>query len=286
MIPVLFVSDLHSSINKYEHLFANIVKLKPQAVFIAGDLLGSASLASTNQIAGLRDFLYDYLVVNLEKLKKTLSRKYPRIFVIPGNDDSRLHEASLLDISASDLLTYVSQRIVDFKGFQVSGYAFIPPTPFLNKDWEKYDVSRFVDVGCVSPEEGFRSFPVDLNEIRYYTIKKDLEILYSDTEMNKMICMFHAPPYETSLDRADLDGKFADHAPVDVHVGSIAVKDFIINRKPYLTLHGHVHESTRLTGIWQQKLGRTIAFQGASERGDLRLIRFDLDDPEKAELVY
>ncbi len=49
--------------------------------------------------------------------------------------------------------------------------------PFLNKDWEKYDVSRFVDVGCVSPEEGFRSIPISVNELRFFTIKRDLEKL-------------------------------------------------------------------------------------------------------------
>jgi len=31
----------------------------------------------------------------------------------------------------------------------------VPPTPFLLKDWEKYDVSAYVDPGCVSPEEGY-----------------------------------------------------------------------------------------------------------------------------------
>ena len=43
--------------------------------------------------------------------------------------------------------------------------------------------------------------------------------------------------------------------------GSIAIERFIEDRQPLLTLHGHVHESARLTGSWQEKIGRHIAFQ-------------------------
>ena len=49
-----------------------------------------------------------------------------------------------------------------------------------------------------------------------------------------------------------------DHIPLDVHVGSIAIKRFIEAKQPMLTLHGHVHESTRLTGNWQQHIGNTF----------------------------
>ena len=58
--------------------------------------------------------------------------------------------------------------------FQVYGYSFVPPTPFQLKDWERYDVSRFVDPGCVSPEEGMRTIPVSDQEQRFTTIQKDL----------------------------------------------------------------------------------------------------------------
>jgi len=152
----------------------------------------------------------------------------------------------------------------------------------LNKDWEKYDVSRYVDVGCVSPEEGYRSIPVSEKHLQYYTIKQDLKQLFSDVDISELICRFHSPPYDTALDRADLDNKFVDHVPLDVHVGSIAIKDFITSRSPKISLHGHIHESTRLTGNWMEKINKTFCFQGASEKNDLVLIKFDLDDPESA----
>ncbi len=285
MISALFTSDLHGSFDKYFFLFNKILSEKPAVVFIAGDLLGYSVLSGFGIKSNIEDFLYDFLAVELEKIREKLKKDYPEIFVILGNDDSKTHEASMLDISTSGLLTYIHGRNVKFLDYTIVGYSYVPPTPFLNKDWEKYDVSRFVDVGCVSPEEGYRSIPVTRDEIIFSTIKKDLDLLFSDIEINKAICLFHSPPYQTNLDRAALDSKFIDHAPLDVHVGSIAIKEFITGKSPYITMHGHIHESTGLTGIWKEKIGNTISFQGASALNDKTVIKFDLENPEKAELL-
>ncbi len=46
--------------------------------------------------------------------------------------------------------------------------------------------------------------------------------------------------------------RMVDHVPLDVHVGSIAIRRFIEARQPLAALHGHVHESARLTGAWRE----------------------------------
>jgi len=112
-----------------------------------------------------------------------------------------------------------------------------------------------------------------------------LERLFADADLTRTICLFHSPPYNTKLDRVALDGVKVDHAPVDVHVGSIAIKEFILTRSPYITLHGHIHESTRITGSWKEMIGETVSFQGATERDKNGIILFDLDDPENAEVL-
>ena len=70
--------------------------------------------------------------------------------------------------------------------------------------------------------------------------------------------------------------------PLDVHVGSIALRQFIEARQPLVTLHGHVHEAVRLTGAWRVRLGRTWALGGAHDGPELALVRFDPDDPASA----
>ena len=47
-------------------------------------------------------------------------------------------------------------------------------------------------------------------------------------------------------------------------------------------LHGHIHESPRLTGKWRQQIGRTHAFTAAHDGPELALVRFDLDDLDNA----
>jgi Icc-related predicted phosphoesterase len=94
--------------------------------------------------------------------------------------------------------------------------------------------------------------------------------------------LFHTPPYDTPLDRAALDGKSIDGVPLDVHVGSIAVRRFIDERQPLATVHGHIHESSRLTGEWKTCIGATVSINGAHDGAELALVRLDPEHPDQA----
>lgn len=278
MTLCFFVSDLHGHTDRYQKLFQAIRNERPCALFLGGDILPSSSLLLDTLDFEHEDFINGYLLKKLNGLREELGNKFPRIFVILGNDDGRFAEAGILDAAVREIWEYVHNRRVGFGEYTVFGYSFVPPTPFLLKDWEKYDVSRHVDPGCISPEEGIRSFYVPEGTIRYSTIKKDLEVLVEGKNLEKAIFLFHAPPYKTNLDRAALDGKTFDHVPMDVNVGSIAIERFIRSRQPMLTLHGHVHESSRLSHSWKDHIGKTYLFSAAYEGPELALVRFDLKD--------
>ena len=100
--------------------------------------------------------------------------------------------------------------------------------------------------------------------------------------MSKAIFLFHAPPYQTNLDRAELDNKMVDHAPLDVHIGSIAIQRFIKNRQPLITLHGHVHESNRITGQWRDQIDNIHLYSAVYDGHELAIICFDPDRPKLA----
>ena len=53
-------------------------------------------------------------------------------------------------------------------------------------------------------------------------------------------------------------------------------------RQPMLTLHGHIHESARLSGEWKIRIGRTVCINGAHDGPELALVRFDLESPSAA----
>lgn len=280
-----FVSDLHGKIDKYRKLFEITAKEKPDALFIGGDLLPSPLTVLTTIDFSHEDFITGFLVKELKKLKEKLGDAYPGVFVILGNDDGRMEEAAMLDAAAQGVWQYCHNRRVRWGNFTVYGYSYVPPTPFRLKDWERYDVSRYVDPGCTAPEEGALSIPVPEYQLKFATIAEDLDKLAGKNNLEKSIFLFHAPPYKSKLDRAALDGKMIDYVPLDVHVGSIAIRRFIEDRQPLITLHGHIHESTRLTGFWRDKFNRTEAFNAAHDGPKLSLVRFDPHCPAKAARV-
>ena len=274
----LFVSDLHGRGDRYRKLFAVIEEERPQAVFLGGDLL--PQVWASRLASG--DFVTDVLEPGFRQIRERSDDDPIRVFLILGNDDDRTSEEAFLDGDHRGLWTYVHECWVALGAHPVLGYAFGPPTPFLLKDWERYDVSRFTDPGCVSPERGQRTVPVDPDTIRFGTIAADLERLAGDRDLEDAVLLFHSPPYRTALDRAGLDGQSVDHVPLDVHVGSIAIQRFIEERQPLLTLHGHIHEAPRLTGAWRDRIGRTHCFNAAHDGPELALVRFDLDDLDAA----
>jgi len=274
-----FVADIHGSTERYEKLLEAVRKERPGAVFLGGDLLptlralgGEAVVSDPEELAGLFD-----------EVRRELGEEYPRVFLILGNDDPRSMEADFIAAGERGAWTYLHNRRAEFEGRPVFGYSFVPPTPFLNKDWERYDVSRYVDPGCVSPEEGHRSVPVDPGVTRYKTIMEDLENLLGEEDLSSAVLLFHTPPYQTNLDLTGLAGQMIDHVPLDPHVGSIAVRRLIEERGPKITLHGHIHESAHRTGSWRDRIQETHLLGAAHHGPELALVRFNPDHPESAE---
>ena len=70
-------------------------------------------------------------------------------------------------------------------------------------------------------------------------------------DKNKTIYVFHNPPYGIGLDVC-ADGR---------QVGSKAMIKFLENSNAYMSLHGHIHESPRMSGLWYNVLGKTICIQ-------------------------
>lgn len=285
MPTCFFVADLHGIIQRYDKLLALIVRERPDAVFLGGDLLSHSSF--WNSPGQADDFLTEYLLPAFWTIREALIEHYPEIFLILGNDDARSEEKHFIRAADEGLWKYVHEKKLAWRDYFVYGYAHVPPTPFLLKDWERYDVSRHVPPGCVSPEDGIRTVPAESSEIRWSTIQNDLSQLTVDDPLDRAIFLFHAPPAGTALDRAALDGRSVEGVPLDLHVGSVAVKRFIEERQPLVTLHGHVHESARLTGEWKIRLGETVCLNAAHDGQELSLVRFDPAHPEEAvrELV-
>lgn len=280
-----FVADLHGKIDRYQKFFQLIKSEKPEAVFIGGDLLPHIHGSVNNfNFKLIDDFVDDFLISEFVKLRSEMKSHYPEVFIILGNDDPKIEEQRIINAESKGIWHYMHNRRYQWNDFEVFGYANIPPSPFLLKDWERYDVSRYVDPGCIHPTEGIRTI-TETTDIEYATIQNDVDKLTHVFEPGKSVFLFHSPPYQTNLDRAALDGKTFEHVPLDVNVGSIALRRFIEEKQPLLTLHGHIHESSDITGSWSDKIGKTVLFSAAYHKPELAVIKFDLEDLDKAERI-
>ena len=273
--PWFFTSDLHGRHGRYRALLDAVAAERPRAVLLGGDLLPHA-------FAGAADFLAGWLGPRLADLRSALGEDYPEILAIMGNDDARALEPQWQDLERAGLWRYLAGDWAQIDGVPVLGYPWVPPTPFALKDWERFDVSRFTDPGCIAPDEGRHSVEVDRRALHWRTIAADLARLATGRDLGRAVLLCHGPPHRTALDRADLDGKTVDHVPLDVHVGSIALRRFVTAEQPAAVLCGHVHESARLTGRWREQLGRTWCLAACTDGPELGLVRLDPTAPGDA----
>ena len=267
-----FVSDLHGNKGKYEALFKIVSDEEPDAVLLGGDLL------PTHTSLNIEKFMRDVILTGM----KNITREHSvRFLAIMGNDDPRKYEDLFKEADSENILDYMHFRTISLDDVFITGYSYVPPTPFQLKDWERYDVSRFTDVGSVSPELGFRTMDVPENEIKHGTIEKDLKELKKNSPPEYTIYLFHSPPYKM-LDMVDWRGQIFGHVKPDINVGSIAIRKFIESEHPLVTLHGHIHEAAARTGTWRLHYSGTHCFTAAHGGPELSLVRFDTDELEKA----
>jgi Icc-related predicted phosphoesterase len=281
MNTCFFVSDLHGKLSRFEALLKVTKKEKPDFVFIGGDLFPHRSFIPGQNQVGETNFVKDFLIPKFDKLKDAMDCAYPDIFLIPGNDDLKILFDSVADGEKSDLWRILHNHCVVIGKYRFYGYGCVPPTPFRIKDWDRFDISKEIEVGCIAPPDGYHSLPPD-HDPENDTIQNDLQSLINEDNMEFGVFLFHSPPYQTVLDHANLHTLDPDQQIPTINVGSKAIRNFIDEKRPYITLHGHIHESPRITGEWKQSLGRTWSFSAAHDGPELAVIKFELNDPLSA----
>lgn len=272
-----FISDLHGKMDRFEKMVHCIEKERPDLVLMGGDLLPEGFGARMDPAV----FLKEHLFPELERLGEECGTRFTAIL---GNDDPRFYEELFREADQDGILDYVHFRTVKIGEYFITGYSYVIPSRLYLKDWEKYDVSHYTGQDEIAPDEGSLTIPRPEKEAKQDFISQDLEVL-AVSPPEKTIYLFHCPPHETNLDRADNDGKMIDWAPLPLHVGSFAIKRFIQKTQPLVTLHGHIHMSARIMGTFKDLIGKTHAFSGAHEGKELALVRFDTDNLEGATRV-
>ena len=268
---VVYSSDLHGNKELYSELFELAEKRRAQAVIIGGDMLPMRG-AFQYSLVEQKDFISSFL----EPEVRNFLSKAPQatIYAMLGNDDwgaSNIHLKNLEGQGILNLLHGRRHRLGD--DYELMGYAHVPPTPFIIKDGERRDLQTDSTeqqrcTACCSLRE--KIIVVDPRQYfaRRKSIEEELEKLATAREPDNAVYVMHSPPFRTTLDRL-FDGRW---------IGSRAIRTFIENHQPYLTLHGHIHESAEISGQYWDRIGKTICLNPGQSTEELYAVVFELED--------
>ena len=250
---ILYTADLHGNESFYKKLFEKGKDNDIKVVVIGGDLCPRGSFSLQESIEIQKKFLEEYLIKEIETFGKN-------VFLIMGNDDFKVNMKVLENIENLKLIHKKMEKIGSKK---IIGYSFVNPTPFRLLDWEKKEFEDSKETKKFS-DEIIRSIEEEKG-----TIEQDLQQLKKISNPKSTIYVMHAPPFNTKLDVINTGN----------HVGSKAIRNFIEKEQPYLTLHGHIHESPKMSGSYIDKVNNTICINvGSSYPKDLlNCIIFDIN---------
>ncbi len=274
----LYTSDLHGETILYEELYSLTLAFSIEIIGLGGDLLPSFPPTKQHQdmIPYQQTFIGQFLLPFFTRILNQTPVK--KIFLIPGNWDLGYFYLLKNPIENVIHLDQAIYRLED--GYELIGYSIVPPTPFRPKTYEKRDDREAPWPPQKNPSyilssiQNGRLTPVDpyLYLRQRETIQDDLPRLPNPLDPKKAIYIMHSPPFGTKLDLTT--GKNS--------VGSRSIKAFIEQKQPFLTLHGHIHESPNISGAYLDRIGKTLSLNpGQFIFPKLQALTFEIENVEE-----
>ncbi len=278
-MKILFTADLHGQVTLYEQMFALSKSCDADVTIVGGDILPTDFGGLFDLARGVSayeksldiqiEFIESYLIPRIVKFKNENPGK--EFFYIPGNHDWNM-ATQYLEKNLSEA-TNLHGRVISFSGCDFLGYGCVTDSHFWVKDLVRRDFPADCGVpgrfSCVSTPHGMKLYKdnsyLDLNP----GIDEELAAIKTG-DPSRMICVFHSPPYATGLDTHH------ENRPV----GSRAIRDYIEKLQPLITLHGHIHESPYMSGIYFTKTGRTLSANPGNFKDDLHAVIIDMSEGE------
>lgn len=264
-LSFVFSSDLHGSAEQFALLVRHARQTRVRWILLGGDLHPDGN--AQRQVDFARDVLFPLL--------QPAVAEGIRVGAIFGNHEWLPAEAPWRE--RPDLVHLVhGVRIPLDDTLALAGCPVVPYTPWYTKDYERWDDGP-------EPERSIRRLARTIRTVdgveRVYTpadpppqetVADYLRGLKAAGDPRQTVYLMHGPPWDCALD--------VMHGPR--HIGSRAVRAFCEQEQPWLTLHGHIHETVDLSGRFREVWG---AGQSASsgnhpETSHLTVLEGDLYD--------
>lgn len=277
---ILHTSDLHGYQAKYGKVLKHATQRKVRVVVLVGDLLTGRDPLIAEQrkfCLWLKDWMY------------TLTERDIHVVYILGNDDLAIMDRVLFDyVKSNPMIHWVDGQACEIEGYTFVGMSQVKDLPYGLKDRARldYDIDDPLDI--LQPHTAYLSrtdydgdefvtMPVEQWVQHVKEIPTLAQILWRlpVDKWDKTVLVTHDPPFGIGLDMT-ANGE---------QVGSKAVLEFIEDVQPYLTLHGHIHESPRRTGIWRTEVGNTVCVQVGQPWRDLSASIINLETREVERIL-
>lgn len=248
----IYACDIHGDEYKYEKLLEQAKNQNIKHIVLGGDLL--PKMCRDRKLEQTQ-FIQNYLNEYFTKLKEDNIK----CICILGNDDLEILDNEFDKICKAYTNVFnIDNKRVDIEDVSFIGLSKVLDHPFGSKDRVviedglkmpmqlsyKILINKCQDKITIDEWEKYREINIEKMEDTLINLPKA-------DDKNKTIYVFHNPPYGIGLDVC-ADGR---------QVGSKAMIEFLENSNAYMSLHGHIHESPRMSGLWYNMLGNTICIQ-------------------------
>jgi len=271
-LKIIYVTDLHGDRRKYHSILDAAARHGAGAVVNGGDIY-----PKDVELLRQGEFVEGFLDAHLGRY----DRAGIRYLSMPANDDLAAFDP-LFDrvCAAHPMAESIAGRKVALGGCEFIGFNLVVDYPFRLKDRCRVDDEHFafgMQLGTALVSRGRWPEAPDLAELDDWfahakslpSIKRELARLPEPGDPARAVYVIHMPPTGLGLDVCS-DGRA---------VGSRAARELLLEREPLLSLHGHIHESPRVTGKWKGRLGRTWCVQP----GQLTKLAYVVVDLEAVE---
>lgn len=260
----IYATDLHGDREKYLRLFELGVEKGVNAIVNGGDMFPTKDDLFENQARFLREFFDDYLA--------GLNKAGICFIGFPGNDDLEVFDKEYKSILSKYARAHdLAGTSIEVNGIEFVGFNLVVDYPFRLKDRCRLDYDNWTcpnlrGKALLSTINGWLEIEDWYSHVaRLPSLADELALFPEPKCPSRTIYVIHMPPSGLGLDHCHHGGK----------VGSNSVKRFIASRQPLMTLHGHIHESPDMSGVWQAQFGITTCLQ-PGQNGDLVYVMVEL----------
>jgi len=266
-MKVFYATDLHGHTKKFKMIQRELSD--HELLILGADILPKGDATIDDR----KDFINRFLPKFFDSISIP-------IIIDFGNDDiMMLFEMFEYLVLSTDNVYLSHKREVIIGDYSFIGMHHVPDYPFGLKDWCRREDQFPIDplqihLPATTETGSYKIIPSLKEWLDSRPSMEDLLSWLPEPTKEKVVYNFHAPPRLLGFDICQ--GGRAE-------VGSYAITDFIMERKPLLTIHGHIHEAPFYSAMTINRLiPETVSIQPGQLGAYQKLVycEFELENIE------